>query len=86
MMQSREPVLDLRTSNFTHFDTFIEQPSASVNIKLTRAAEELVFDPMPLRPANHFSRLLVADGPEAAERRPELLAPRSTFAGEWAQT
>lgn len=56
--QSREPVLDLPTSNFTHFDTFVEQARSSDEIRLTRLPEELVFDEMPARPSNHFSLLL----------------------------
>lgn len=56
--QSREPVLDLRTSNFTHFDTFIEQDDGSDEISLTRRPEELVFDEMPTRPSGHFSLLM----------------------------
>lgn len=60
--QSREPVLDLRTSNFTHFDTFVEQADGGVEIRLTRRPEELVFDEMPTRPSGHFTAL-VASGP-----------------------
>jgi hypothetical protein len=61
--QSGEPVLDLRTANFTHFDTFVEQAEGSDEIRLTRRPEELVFDEMPTRPSGHFSRLLeVAEG------------------------
>ena len=56
--QSREPLLDLRTSNFTHFDTFVEQGQDSDEIRLTRLPEELVFDEMPTRPSGHFSLLL----------------------------
>jgi hypothetical protein len=47
MEANREPVLDLTTSNFTHFDTFIEQDGHVV--KLTRLPEQIVFDPMPTR-------------------------------------
>ncbi|MDQ3802365.1 MAG: nuclease [Acidobacteriota bacterium] len=63
--QSREPVLDLRTSNFTHFDTFVEQANNSDEISLTRLPEELVFDEMPARPSGHFS-LLLAVGEDAS--------------------
>jgi hypothetical protein len=56
--QSREPVLDLRTSNFTHFDTFVEQEDGNTFIRLTRRPEELVFDEMPTRPSDHFADLL----------------------------
>lgn len=64
LAQSREPVLDLRTANFTHFDTFIEQKANSVQIKLTRHPEELVFDAMPTRPPNAFSAIM---GSEVAQ-------------------
>ncbi|MDQ0510778.1 hypothetical protein [Ancylobacter amanitiformis] len=53
-----EPVLDLATSNFTHFDTFIEQEPGSLAIRMTRLPEQLVFDEMPTRPINAFSTLL----------------------------
>jgi endonuclease YncB( thermonuclease family) len=58
MAASQEPVLDLTTQNFTHFDTFIEQANGSVRIRLTRNPEELVFDAMPMRPVDHFEALL----------------------------
>lgn len=58
MGQSREPVLDLRTNNFTHFDSFIEQQDDSDELRLTRFPEEMVFDEMPTRPTNHFSTLM----------------------------
>lgn len=58
MMQSREPVLDLRDNNFTHFDTFIDQAPGSTRIRLTRRPDELVFDEMPLRPTEAFSLLM----------------------------
>lgn len=58
LAQSREPVLDLTTSNFTHFDTFIEQAEGSEFIRLTRLPEELVFDEMPTRPTAAFSALM----------------------------
>jgi hypothetical protein len=48
--QSHEPVLDLQTSNFTHFDTFIDQADGSDQIRMTRRPEELVFDEMLTRP------------------------------------
>lgn len=57
LAQSREPVLDLKTSNFTHFDTFIKEDSGP-KIKLTRLPEELVFDEMPTRPSSAFSSLM----------------------------
>ncbi len=55
---SREPVLDLRNCHFTHFDTFVEQEEGSIQIRLSRLPEELVFDPMPFRPANAFSAMM----------------------------
>lgn len=58
LAQSKERVLDLVTANFTHLDTFIEQPDGSAKIKLTRLPEELIFDPMPARPANAFSAIM----------------------------
>jgi endonuclease YncB( thermonuclease family) len=57
---SQEPVWDLRDQNFTHFDTFIEQASGGTQIRMTRAPEELVFDPMPQAPANHFAAMIGA--------------------------
>lgn len=57
LAQSREPVLDLRTSNFTHFDTFVKEDSGP-KIKLTRLPEELVFDEMPTLPNSAFSSLM----------------------------
>lgn len=56
LAQSKEPVLDLRTSNFTHFDTFIEQKDDK--IRLTRRPEELVFDATPTRAPHAFSALM----------------------------
>lgn len=70
LAQAKEPVLDLRTNNFTHFDTFIEQDAGSSNIKLTRFPEELVFNPMPTRPANAFSAIMssaIVDPPRFIE-------------------
>lgn len=55
---SAEPVLDLRDNNFTHFDTFVEQDGSA--LRLTRRAEELVFDPMPQRIETDFNALLTA--------------------------
>lgn len=57
---AQEPVLDLATSNFTHFDTFIEQAEGSTRIRLTVPPESLVFDPMPTQPANRFAALVGA--------------------------
>lgn len=58
LAQSKEPVLDLTNSNFTHFDSFIEQDEDSTRIGLTRQPEQLVFDEMPARPSNAFSTLM----------------------------
>ena len=59
LAQSREPVLEIATANFTHFDTFIEQADGSEQIRMTRRPEDLVFDAMPTRPpANTFSGLM----------------------------
>jgi hypothetical protein len=59
--EAREPVLDLRTSNFTHFDTFVEQEEGSTRIHLTRLPEELVFDTMPQRPTDFFAELMAGE-------------------------
>lgn len=59
LAQAQEPVLDLHTANFTHFDTFIEQASGSARIALTRRPEELVFGPMQERVGNPFSQVLM---------------------------
>ncbi|WP_061931353.1 hypothetical protein [Aureimonas sp. AU22] len=56
MEANREPVLDLTTSNFTHFDTFIEQDGDTV--RLTRLPEEIVFDPMPTRETASLGAML----------------------------
>lgn len=60
MIASKEAVLDLIDQNFTHFDTFIDQPAGTVRIRLTRKPEELVFDPMPLRAPDHFTKTVAA--------------------------
>lgn len=64
LAQSRERVLDLVTSNFTHFDSFIEQEEGSEQLRLTRLPEQLIFDPMPTRPTNVFSTVM---GSEVAD-------------------
>lgn len=56
MEANREPVLDLTTSNFTHFDTFIEQDGDTV--RMTRLPEEIVFDPMPNRETASLGAML----------------------------
>lgn len=61
--QAREPVLDLQTANFTHFDTFVEQPSGGNRIRLTREPEQLVFNEMPRRPVNQFAAILSGELP-----------------------
>jgi hypothetical protein len=68
--QSREPVLDLREANFTHFDTFVEQDEGSDRLRLTRRPEELVFDEMPTRPSSHFSFLMLDGDARPEEDRP----------------
>ncbi|KQT62597.1 MULTISPECIES: hypothetical protein [unclassified Aureimonas] len=65
---NREPVLDLTTSNFTHFDTFIEQDGDTV--RLTRLPEDIVFDPMPNRETASLGAMLemaMVDGDITAE-------------------
>lgn len=57
----REPVLDLDTANFTHFDTFVEQEAGGTRIRLTRRPERLVFDEMPRQPTHLFARLLAGE-------------------------
>jgi hypothetical protein len=56
--QAKEPVLDLRTSNFTNFDTFVEQTKGGTSLRMTRLPEELVFDALPTRPPDFFSELM----------------------------
>jgi hypothetical protein len=56
LAQNREPVLDLRDNNFTHFDTFVEERDSE--LWLTRLPEELVFDPMPDRPGGEFTVMM----------------------------
>lgn len=59
---AREPVLDLTTSNFTHFDTFIEQAPGSTRIRLTRFPETLVFDETIPQPGPVFAAVMNAAG------------------------
>ena len=59
--QAREPVLDLATSNFTHFDTFINQAAGTSAVRLTREPELLVFNEMKQRPSNQFQAFLGDD-------------------------
>lgn len=56
---NQEPVFDLVDSNFTHFDTFVEE--IGDQIRLTRLPEQLVFDPMPERPGGEFTTLVNED-------------------------
>ncbi len=65
LSMAQEPVLDLRTSNFTHFDTFIEQDPGSTHISMTRLPEELVFGPMKERIGNPFSMVLLKRASDA---------------------
>lgn len=60
LASANEPVLDLRSQNFTHFDTFVEQAPGSTHIRLTVLPEQLVFDPMPARPTNNFALMVGA--------------------------
>lgn len=53
-----EPVLDLTTSNFTHFDTVIEQADGSTQIRLTRFPEALVFDETIPQPGPVFAAVM----------------------------
>jgi hypothetical protein len=62
---AREPVLDLRTVNFTHFDTFLEQPGDGARMGLTRRPEELVFDPMRARSRDSLTSVLLGEPVEA---------------------
>jgi endonuclease YncB( thermonuclease family) len=55
-----EPVLDLTTSNFTHFDTVIEQEDPSTQIRLTRFPEQLVFDETIPQPGPVFAAVMEA--------------------------
>lgn len=64
LAQAQEPVLDLTTANFTHFDSFVDQAEGSEVIRLTRAPEELVFDEMKARPSQLlFSGLMGNERP-----------------------
>lgn len=56
--KSREPVLEIKTANFTHFDTFIEQAEGSSTLRLKVNPEALVFDAMPTRMGNAFTALV----------------------------
>ena len=59
LAQAAEPVMEIATANFTHFDTFIDQPQGTAQIKMTCKPEELVFDEMTHRPPAHtFSGLM----------------------------
>jgi hypothetical protein len=61
LAQAQEPVLDLTTANFTHFDTFVDQAEGSERIRLTRAPEDLVFDEMKARPQHMLFSALMGD-------------------------
>ncbi|MCB4823874.1 hypothetical protein [Roseicella aerolata] len=54
LQASRERLLDLRRSNFTHFDSFVEEHPDGRRIRMTRRPEELVFDEMRQRTGNIF--------------------------------
>lgn len=53
---AREPVLDLVTQNFTHFDNLMEQ--AGTRISLTRKPEEMVFDETIPQPGPKFAAIV----------------------------
>jgi endonuclease YncB( thermonuclease family) len=55
-----DPVWDLRQQNRTHLDTFVDQAPGSTHIRLQRDPEELVFDPAPQLPSNHFAAAIGA--------------------------
>jgi hypothetical protein len=61
LAQAAEPVMEIATANFTHFDTFIEQAEDSESVKMTRMPEELVFDEMATRPPAHTFSGLMSD-------------------------
>lgn len=70
LRSAREPVLDLRAVNFTHFDTFVEQEDGSRHLRLTRRPEEIVFDEMKHRPKNVFALALTEGVDFRRLRRP----------------
>jgi len=53
MAEAAEPVMDVATANFSHFDNFIFQNGSIVG--LTVLPETLVFDEMPATPVSPFS-------------------------------
>lgn len=73
LAKAQEPVLDLRTSNFTHFDSFIDQYPGSAHIAMTRLPEELVFGPMKERVGSPFSKVLLERAFELGGMHPEQL-------------
>ena len=74
---NREPVLDLRNQNITHFDTFVDE-DADRGIRLTRMPQELVFDPMPQRLATDFKAMLAAGTNTSPLAMPEHPDPMSS--------
>jgi hypothetical protein len=46
-------------------DTFVDQPPGSIAIRMTRAPEELVFDPTPEQAVNFFAALM--EGPRSGD-------------------
>lgn len=66
LAEGQDIVWDLRTQQRTHLDTFVEQASGSVEIRLTRDPEDLVFDEMPLQPPGFFAALVGAPMPSGA--------------------
>lgn len=62
MAAQPDAVLDLRTMNFTHLDTFVQERNTggAIIIGLDRHPEELVFDEMPEKPTHAFNAMLFA--------------------------
>jgi endonuclease YncB( thermonuclease family) len=83
MIASKEAVMDITDQNFTHFDTFIDQPAGSVHIRLTRRPEDLVFDPMPLRKPDHFTKTVAAV--HAGKAPKKVAAEQGAAFTDWAQ-
>ncbi|BCU78733.1 hypothetical protein [Luteolibacter sp. LG18] len=64
--ESREPVLDLRETNFTHFGNLVEQEPGSTFIRLNRLPEEMVFDETIPQPGPKFARMVAGELEELA--------------------
>lgn len=61
LSEAQEPVLDLRTSNFTHFGHLIVQDAGSPRISLACLPEELVFDETIPQPGPVFAEVVGSD-------------------------